>query len=111
MTVGELVSKRAEALVSPGARVEFPYGLPTNHAADALVIQTQAATIAALRDLGIWDAEVLECEWRDSACGCVRLWPTGRPEWDDLLQDMDDRGIFNFGDRVRVMVLKEAKGG
>ena len=59
-TVGEMVSKRAEAMVSPGARVEFPHSLPTDRAVDDLLIQSYGATIAAIRDLGIWDAEVLE---------------------------------------------------
>ena len=52
----------------------------------------------ALESLGIWDAEVLECECKKDDFECEAFYPVTR-NWRDL-------GL-EYGDRVRVIVLKE----
>ena len=51
-----------------------------------------------MRSLGIWDAEVLECECKKDDFECEAFYPVTR-NWRAL-------GL-EYGDRVRVIVLKE----
>ena len=57
----------------------------------------QVVLSETLRDLGIWDAEVLECECKKDDFECEAFYPVTR-NWRDL-------GL-EYGDRVRVIVLK-----
>ena len=93
VTVGEMVKERAKHYEAELLR-ECP------EAANSSVSSLTAMWLKAIRSLGIWDAEVLECEFLDDACGdrhLVRIDPE-HLHWNDLAEEEQ---------RVRVIVLKE----
>lgn len=83
MTVGELVMERgALDLTNALAKGHLPLG----------------GYLSVLKDLGIWDAEVLECRCLKDDYDCEAFYPT-RGNWRDL-------GL-KYADNVRVVVMKE----
>ena len=90
MTVGELVTeKRRKDMIywiqntEPTPNYRFP---------ESVLSET-------LRDIGIWDAEVLDYKC-DSGDGQNMLY--GRPDYGEL--------GFDYGDKIRLIVLPERKG-
>ena len=90
-TVGEMVKERGKQHQEALLR-ECP------EAANGSVSSLAAMWLEAIRSLGIWDAEVLECECKKDDFECEAFYPVTR-NWRAL-------GL-EYGDRVRVIVLKE----
>ena len=104
LTVGEIV--RAGGVLLGGPQITKLMAGTDEAAVAAVVTGAMSGTalvelLAALRRLGIWDAEVLECERRRSHTDrwYLRL---GSGEW----LPMDQAMPWRFGSSCRVIVLK-----
>ena len=89
MTVGEMVESAidVDALIPPAMR----------GASVSEVMERYSITVLGLlRDLGVWDAEVLECRCRKDDYECEAFYPV-YGNWRDL--------GFKYGDFVNVIAV------
>ena len=109
-TVGEMV--QAGGVLLGGPQITKLMAGTDEAAVAAVVTGAMSGTalvelLAALRHLGIWDAEVLELVW-DGGYGDLsepeEYERAGFKTWDG--KHLDSDAVFREGQRVRVIVLK-----